>query len=391
MAYTTKKTIIVHSLGKWLPMSMNWIYGQMKNLPEEHFELIVVCTEIENLNHFPINEIYSFYGENRLFNFVNRVLKKLKIRTPHTLLEKVLSKRKPDILHTHVGHRAYDNISIANKHKIKHISSFYGAEIKLPYEFAHWKENYHQLFEHIDQVFCEGPFMAKEIQKIGCPKDKITVQRLGIDLQKISFRPRNLTNKKHIKFLIIAPFREKKGITLALEALGKLKNEFNNFTVTIIGDASQDIKEQNEKEKIYQIILKLGLGSKVKMLGRLSYEEMIKESYNYDIFVSPSVTSKTDKDTEGGAPVTIIEMAASGMPIISTVHCDIPFVLASEYKHLLCPEYDIDCLLNKINFLLNNDFQELLIKNRIFIENNLDLNSHNFINCLENNYRKVLR
>ncbi len=43
----------------------------------------------------------------------------------------------------------------------------------------------------------------------------------------------------------------------------------------------------------------------------------------HHLFLSPSVTAP-DGDSEGGAPVSIIEAAATGMPVVSTTHCDIP-------------------------------------------------------------------
>jgi colanic acid/amylovoran biosynthesis glycosyltransferase len=63
----------------------------------------------------------------------------------------------------------------------------------------------------------------------------------------------------------------------------------------------------------------------------------MKESLKHHVFLSPSVTA-SDGDTEGGAPVTIIEMAASGIPIVSTTHCDIPEVIEDGVGGMLSPE-----------------------------------------------------
>lgn len=73
------------------------------------------------------------------------------------------------------------------------------------------------------------------------------------------------------------------------------------------------------------------LEDKVRFMGYQPYEVMLGECYKHHIFISPSVASE-DGDVEGGAPVTIIEMAASGMPIVSTNHCDIPYVLSERNR-----------------------------------------------------------
>ena len=63
----------------------------------------------------------------------------------------------------------------------------------------------------------------------------------------------------------------------------------------------------------------------------------------HDVFLAPSVTA-SNGDTEGGAPVAIIEMAASGMPIVSTRHCDIPSVVLDGVTGLLAAERDSEGL-----------------------------------------------
>jgi colanic acid/amylovoran biosynthesis glycosyltransferase len=67
---------------------------------------------------------------------------------------------------------------------------------------------------------------------------------------------------------------------------------------------------------------------------------LFEQAYEHDVFLSPSVTA-ADGDTEGGAPVTILEMAATGMPVVSTRHCDIPAVLPDG---LLADERDVEGL-----------------------------------------------
>ena len=61
------------------------------------------------------------------------------------------------------------------------------------------------------------------------------------------------------------------------------------------------------------------------------------------MFLSPSVTAQ-DGDSEGGAPVSIIEAQATGMPIVSTVHADIPEAVVPGESALLSAERDVDGL-----------------------------------------------
>ena len=106
------------------------------------------------------------------------------------------------------------------------------------------------------------------------------------------------------------------------------------------------------------------------------------------MFISPSVTS-SDGDTEGGAPVTVIEAAASGMPVISTLHCDIPFVLSDENRSYLVPERDAAGLCQVMDRLLQcEDWAPIVSANRHLVEQELDVRRQTL--RLANLYRELL-
>jgi colanic acid/amylovoran biosynthesis glycosyltransferase len=79
----------------------------------------------------------------------------------------------------------------------------------------------------------------------------------------------------------------------------------------------------------------------------------MEEAYRHHIFLSPSVTA-SDGDTEGGAPVSLIDMAASGMPIVSSRHCDIPEVILDGVSGLLADERDVDGLVAHLRWLIEH-------------------------------------
>ena len=49
-------------------------------------------------------------------------------------------------------------------------------------------------------------------------------------------------------------------------------------------------------------------------------------------------------DTEAGAPVAILEAQATGLPVISSYHADIPEVVVDGKSALLAPERDAETL-----------------------------------------------
>lgn len=73
---------------------------------------------------------------------------------------------------------------------------------------------------------------------------------------------------------------------------------------------------------------------------------------NYDFLVHPSVTAK-DNDSEGGAPTIIIEAQAIGLPVITTDHADIPFIMG--YPDFVARENDVDSLMRVIEKIIKCD------------------------------------
>jgi colanic acid/amylovoran biosynthesis glycosyltransferase len=110
------------------------------------------------------------------------------------------------------------------------------------------------------------------------------------------------------------------------------------------------------------------------MLGYQPHEKMISEAYQHHVFLSPSVTA-SDGDTEGGAPISIIEMAASGMPIVSSRHCDIPQVILDGRTGWLADEKDVDGLARHLRWLYENpeQWREYTDEGRQHIEANFDV------------------
>jgi hypothetical protein len=57
-------------------------------------------------------------------------------------------------------------------------------------------------------------------------------------------------------------------------------------------------------------------------------------------FILSNITA-LNGDTEGGAPVAILEAQATGLPVISSYHADIPEAVVGGKSALLAPERDV--------------------------------------------------
>ncbi|HAR62650.1 MAG: colanic acid biosynthesis glycosyltransferase WcaL [Candidatus Margulisiibacteriota bacterium] len=343
------QTCVIHSFPKWLAQTQTWLYNQVRYLPET-IENHVVCEKTSNLEQFRVPNIHCMSDISRWNLLRKKFPHKLFASTYSEYLISQAQQYDANILHSHFGYIGWANLRAAKKAGLKHVVTFYGLDVTyLPKAFFLWYSRYRELFKHVDRVLCEGPFMAKTVvQKLGCPEEKIIVQHLGVTLDTIPFKLRTWDDNSPLKILIAASFREKKGIPYALEALGRLQKDVP-IEITIIGDAGS----KSEKDKILAIIKKYKMESKTTMLGYRPFSVLFEEAYKHHIFLSPSVTAK-DGDTEGGAPVSVIEMAATGMPVVSSQHCDIPEIIKHGKTGLLSKERDVDEIFENLMWLVNN-------------------------------------
>ncbi len=368
---------ILHFVECWLPQTETWLSNHVRALPES-VESHIVCLWTENLEQFPQENLVSLDRLSQRPNLLKRVGRRLGLgayaETHLRLLEQEIRRIKPDILHSHFGHFGWINSKLAAKFNLRHVVSFYGFDANyLPASDPRWISRYREMSERLDVVLCEGPHMARCIADRGIASDKIRVFRLGIDLARIPFLPRKNPIGRTVRFLIASSFREKKGIPYAIEALGRVNKIRPDIEITVIGDAGGGRRDQQEKQAILEQVERWGLREKTHFLGYQPYEALIQQLSSHDIFLSPSVTS-SEGDTEGGAPVSIIEAAASGMPVISTRHCDIPYVLSAENRPFLAAERDSAGLSRAIQQLLEaGDWNPIVSSNRELVESELDV------------------
>lgn len=365
--------IVIHSFPTWLPQTQTWMYHQVRYLPET-IENHVLCETTENLEQFWLPNIHSLSEAPRCRYYTDKILRKLAVRRHFGFDVQIQKNCNADILHSHFGNIGWRNIPAVQRAQTKHMVTFYGWDVNhLPRIDPKWYNRYGALFENVECVLCEGRHMAGCVVKLGCPEEKVTVHHLGVPVDDIAYRPRKWDGDEPFRVLIAASFREKKGIPCAFEALGEIQHHVP-LEVTVVGDANNELRSQREKRKILAVIEKYHLQSKVRLRGYQPYSILMKEAYRHHVFLSPSITAD-DGDTEGGAPVTLIEMAASGMPIVSTKHCDIPEVIKDGVSGLLVEERDTGGLVRQLLWLIRNPdcWKDMLDAGRKHIESEYDV------------------
>ncbi|HMB96308.1 MAG TPA: glycosyltransferase [Tepidisphaeraceae bacterium] len=345
------ENVVIQSVDRWLGRTETWLYEQVKRLARP-FESHVVCASTENLDQFPWPNIHKTHDGD----FVGKVFNRLGIRRGAQQISRLARRVGAGLIHSHFANVAWSDLPAVKRADLRHIATFYGYDvIFLPRQHPQWRDRYMELFDSVDHILCEGPHMAAQVQQLGCPREKLRVHHLGVAVDRIEYRPRSWTSGQPLRVLIAATFHQKKGIPFAIRALGELSRSVP-VQITLIGDENNHSGVRSDKANILQAIEQCKLTSVTRLLGFQPHDVLLREAYSHHIYMAASITADNG-DTEGGAPVSLIEMIATGMPVVATRHCDIPNVVIDRQSGLLADERDIDGLTQCLQWLVANPDQ----------------------------------
>lgn len=325
----------------WLPLTQNWMWHQQRQLPPE-VDSHVVCRRAQNLDQFPVPHLHCLKREGRARYLAHQLRYQLGVligRRGFPYLGQQLRALRPQVVHSHFGNNGWKAHQAVRAAGCRHVVTFYGHDMsRLPVSEPVWRERYAELFAQPDTVFlCEGSAMGRSLAAtLGCPPEKIITHHLGVDLERIAYAPHVWTAGQPLKVLIAAAFREKKGIPYALDALARIRADVP-LEITIIGDAGDD----QEKARILERLQRHGLQDCTTLAGFQPHAVMVEAMRSHHLFLSTSVTA-ADGDSEGGAPVALIDASALGIGIVSSRHCDIPEIVRDGQTGWLADERDVD-------------------------------------------------
>lgn len=263
-------------------------------------------------------------------------------------LDKAIDEFRPDIIHCHFGMEGIAMMQFERKFqkKVPYVTSFYGYDISsLPATDKKYRSELVKLLQRGNGFFAEGPELKKKVLAFGCRDEKCTVNPLLIPVDEYPVKDYYRVAGGPVKFLFVGRFQEKKGFHLFLEAIGQLKNKIPNFSIDIVGAGPMQAAYE-------QIIIENDLQPFIKWRGMLPHADVIGTMKGYDFLVHPSLTA-ADGDSEGGAPTTIIEAQAVGLPVITSTHADIPFIMG--YHDFLAKENDLGSLMEAIEKIIKCD------------------------------------
>ena len=362
---------VLHSAATWLPPTMPWLRDLVQSLPPD-VVCHVVAQRARDIERSDVARLHLPRRPGMAERLVRRVRRLAGRRVVARHIAVVALRVRPDILHSHFGGRGWSDRHAARRVGARHVTSFYGFDVDFqPRRAPVWRERYRDLFGSVQRVLVLGPRMADRLRELGCPDDKLVVHHIGVDTATVDFRPRQWAPDRPLRILMAASFRPKKGLPLGIEAAARLARRVP-LEMTLIGDAGSDARSLDEKARILEAIETGGLGDRVRMLGYQPRSVLFDEAYRHHVYLAPSLTDDSG-DTEG-TPVALMDMMASGMPVVSTIHSDIPEVVQHGRTGRLAPESDVDAIERELGWWVDHpdEWPALLTAARAHIDREFD-------------------
>lgn len=277
---------------------------------------------------------------------------------------------KIDILHAHFAHTAWYFLPLKKITGRPFIISFYGFDYEsLPFTYPKWLDRYKTIFNEADLFICEGSHGASILERYGCPAEKILIVHLGIDFIKAPYFAR-VKEPGRLNLIQMSNMAEKKGHIYTLQAFVKAHSQCPNMTLTLVGAGNDELKKY-----LIDYCIQYDILSKVRFIEQIDSGTMYEFLKDFDVMIQPS-TYASNRDCEGGAPVVLLDAQATGMPVISTRHCDIPEEVLHGVTGILSEERDTDNLAQSIRTFYEmgrEDYNRFARNARVHVKNHFDV------------------
>ncbi|MGY8644045.1 MAG: glycosyltransferase [Verrucomicrobiales bacterium] len=344
-----KKPVVASYCTTFLKPEMRHIYRQVANL--RRFDTFVVTKERMNEDQFPFPDIELH--RNHRSNFVRRFwLKYIKkepaivYRGEYGVLAKILDKRrKTDLMHVYFGHTGVHLLPFIQRWGNPTVVSFHGMDVQTREHQPDYEPRLRELLQSATLVMARSNSLLDRLRDLGCPEDKIRMNRTSIPTEDFPFIQRKAPEDGSAWHLVQAcRLIEKKGLDNTVNVFHKFLEDCPTARLTIAGTGPLD-------ESVLAHAERLGISDKVTLAGFLNTKEL-KALYNDShVFIHPS--RMTGDQNQEGVPNSMLEAMSTGLPVVSTLHGGIPEAVIDGKTGLLCEENDEDALLNNLRKILN--------------------------------------
>ena len=221
--------------------------------------------------------------------------------------------------------------ALASRLRIKHVLWLHGGE--LPSFASGRRRRVQRVLSRAEAIIVPSPYLGRLCDELGAPCQIIPN---GIRLPEYEYRERPAPVPR---LLWLRTFHEIYNPELALKALKGIQQTHPKASMTLAGQDKGSLAATRQAAKAGD------LGEVVSFPGFLEGAAKRRAFAEHDVFLN---TNHIDN-----MPVTLLEAAASGLPIVSTNVGGIPDLLQDEKNALLVPDNDAEAMAQGVRRVLD--------------------------------------
>jgi len=261
----------------------------------------------------------------------NRVLRFLHMNYVYWRNYKSVSLMFIDVYSTKAFYFAFYFALISKAFSLKYIPIIHGGNIDLRIKKNRWMTKF--VFKNSDINISPSKYIYNIFKNNNF---KVTYIPNCIDFSNYKFKQRQNVRPR---IIWLRSFHEIYNPKMAVNVLKIISDCYSDAELVMIGpDKDGSLKHCQELSKKYKI------SHKINFVGYLNKIDWIEIAKDYDLFIN---TSKVDN-----MPVSILEMMALGLPIVSTDVGGIPFILEHGKNSLLVKDNDDQNMAFQIKYLI---------------------------------------
>jgi colanic acid/amylovoran biosynthesis glycosyltransferase len=328
------RRVVASYCSTFLKSEMLHIYRQVKAL--RGVDTFVVTKEVQNAERFPFDDI-EVIPKRRTNLLVHGWLKFVERRPPivyrgeYQTLDSLLRRHGADLMHIYFGHTGVHLLPFIEQWHKPCVVSFHGADVAHKPEIKDYPGKLQRLFKAVPLVFARSQSLASRLAQLGCPPEKLRINRTGIPLGDFPLVHREPPQDGKWKVVQACRLIPKKGVATSLRAFAVFKKDYPGAQLFIAGKGPLQVE-------LEMLAGGLGIARDVHFLGFLSQSKLRELYGSSHLFLHPSEISP-NQDQEG-VPNSVLEAMATGLPVVATRHGGIPEAIDHGRSGFLVSEED---------------------------------------------------
>jgi len=181
------KLVVASYCTTFLKSEMLHIYRQVTGL--RGVRTFIMTKKLQNEERFPFDDI-ELIPKPRA-NPIRHGWQKFVERRPpivyrgeYTALSKLLERRGADLMHIYFGHTGVHLLPFIERWEKPCVVSFHGADVMLKSANPEYATKLRRMFEAASLIMARSRSLERRLVSLGCPPDKIRLNRTGVPLQQ---------------------------------------------------------------------------------------------------------------------------------------------------------------------------------------------------------------